>query len=1371
MKQNENPKRSGHLDYLLTAYVFDSISLAGRNEVEAHLAECAECRSQLELLRQTLGLAEQALDGGGTEYVFEERRRARVLEAARRRGTLPRVQWGWKLSMVAALFMVTALVALLNSAAHKPAPIASAPAAASKAYAEAEEVYHRTDYDTDGVLEYSGKGNGKKQDAFAVEKSKDVEILGKVQKREAQLQQKGEALPMTPVAENTTEAQSPAAAPDSGRRSFAFGAGQNPAIKEEAQEGLSDREKEINAPAVAAALPTPPPPPGAMRGGSLDNGLTAVKPEPKSESKSESKSVAAGGASLATDELRVELKPSAEFAVKIPAPSDAPVYAVPAENAKLAPSFTPANTYQYAISGVTAENKTANSDPVWMKNHPRHVEMPPASTPATPPQNGNWKADGQITIDSRGGAKKNPAPEKPSAPAADAKLKFNEARDRELQDLTKLSSAAEEKNEYGFEFGRRKELAIAAKDEAIRKQEEIIKLEREFTERLQEAKDQLANQSEEMALRNSRMTARNSEVVAKLGKEIGDLEKKMSSLDGKMTVVPSGGAVGGDANGKPVATQPHIEDAGVEFQNLDPNALVGDFGDVRRLGAPTGPVQLRETADVIIPKDILEKAELGDHFETISPDRPDTNSFFGSRDKKGDASQALNYGLAFDDAQKGPGIVPKVVEKEVESKYGPNSRGRTRDKVIIRQSEQTPPGNTETERRVAGRYITPDAPPKVVNGTVAVIDEALESTEGLPSSGNSKAGYLFGEVSGGGGIIERRLEELTDVGGEPNPSTVGGAFGMRGKSKSATNVNAADNLGKELDQVVQDANGQLHWKESAGRNGDVDEHSVAPPTRLSARNRTPGNAAVDLDTFEYLLRGYRHLRTENPKLTWNEFLRRPASVPAVARTDDGLDEDAYIEKYGTRPFVDCARDHLSTFGLDVDTASYTLARSRLNQNELPDPESVRVEEFLNYFKQPYTVAGQDAFGVFAEAAPSPFDSAQRLSMPGQVTSGTLKALSAPAELLKIGIKSRDARADERKPAMLTFVIDTSGSMTKQDRLDLVRAALKSLVEKLNAEDAISIIGFNDQAELCLPRTQARQKQRILDAIDALTSKGGTNVEAGLTMAYRLADESYSPDAVNRVILCSDGVANVGAKGPDEILKLVKVFAGRGIDLCTVGFGMGKYNDQMMVKLADSGNGSCHFVDSRAEAEKIFSEQLPPHLSVLARDAKAQVEFNPDVVERYRLLGYEKRKIADKDFRNDKIDAGEVAHSTLITVLYEIQRKPSSHGALGKVFLRWKDAGYRHQPVVERNYPLSEGIVAADLQHASPQLRFLACVGRFAELLRGSKWAQDGSYGAVIAQLDQLPGDFRQREDWKEMRDLVARAQQLSVKKWAAELGR
>jgi Ca-activated chloride channel family protein len=378
------------------------------------------------------------------------------------------------------------------------------------------------------------------------------------------------------------------------------------------------------------------------------------------------------------------------------------------------------------------------------------------------------------------------------------------------------------------------------------------------------------------------------------------------------------------------------------------------------------------------------------------------------------------------------------------------------------------------------------------------------------------------------------------------------------------------------------------------------------------------------------------------------------------------------------------------------------------------------------------------------------------------------------DLVKIGIKSRDPRPDERKAAALTFVVDTSGSMARADssgreRVELIRVALKALVEALQPEDSVCLVTFSDQARLALPRTQARFASRILDALDRLEPGGATNVEAGLEMGYRMADEAYSAEAINRVIFCSDGVANVGAEGPEQMLKLVKTFAGRGIDLNAIGFGMGKYNDRVLQELADRGNGQYHFVNTPEEAQKVFREQLPPNLDTLARDAKAQVDFDPAVVKRYRLLGYEKRKIADADFRNDKIDAGEVTHSTLVTALYEIERQPGAHGSLGKIFLRWKDAALPHRPVVERNYPLSEGLIASTREAAAPNLRFLACVAEFAELLRGSRWAQDGSYAAVFKELNKLPADFRVKPEWDEVRKLVWQAHVLSMREWLGAL--
>ena len=555
---------------------------------------------------------------------------------------------------------------------------------------------------------------------------------------------------------------------------------------------------------------------------------------------------------------------------------------------------------------------------------------------------------------------------------------------------------------------------------------------------------------------------------------------------------------------------------------------------------------------------------------------------------------------------------------------------------------------------------------------------------------------------------------------------------------------------------------------------------IEPNDEVQSRSNERAQIAVSptsLNSAELSLRGYRALRDENPKLTLAQFFRRPDVVHPVPLTDEGLDEDDYVTKYGTRPFVDCARDHLSTFGLDVDTAAYTLARAALRSEKLPDPGSVKVEEFLNYFKQDYQVQGDEAFGVFAESAQSPFvDSPLQPRDATPLASALNESNLHSRELLKIGIKSRAARPGERKPAMLTFVVDTSGSMSKPagvykdvTRLGLVKQSLTALVEALHPDDAVSIVGFRDQAELVLPRTQASQKQRILDAIDSMSARGSTNVETGLNLGYRMADEAYATNAVNRMILFSDGVANVGEKGPDEILKLVKIFAARGIDLSTIGIGMGKINDPMMRTLADNGNGSCHFADTLAEAQTILTQKLPPHLNVLARDAKVQVDFDSDTVKSYRLLGYEKRKIADKDFRNDKIDSGDVTHDTLVTVFYEIVRQSGVHGALGKVYLRWKDAGSPRLEVVERNYPLEQGIYAGPANKATPDFRFLACVARFAELLRDSKWTRHGSYAEVLAELDRLPNEFKSKPECQEVRDLVSRAQRLSVAKWKTEI--
>ncbi|MCZ6795780.1 MAG: von Willebrand factor type A domain-containing protein, partial [Planctomycetota bacterium] len=503
------------------------------------------------------------------------------------------------------------------------------------------------------------------------------------------------------------------------------------------------------------------------------------------------------------------------------------------------------------------------------------------------------------------------------------------------------------------------------------------------------------------------------------------------------------------------------------------------------------------------------------------------------------------------------------------------------------------------------------------------------------------------------------------------------------------------------------------------------------------------------------LRDYTYFRSLDPHLTTEQFRARRLRVAPPSVGDDGLGREGFRQRYGVNPFVATRTDAESTFGLDVDTASYALARGQLRANRLPPKESVRVEEFVNSFPEEVVVSPDEVFAVSSEGGPAPF--------------------GAGLELLKISVKSRTLRPGERRDAVLTFCVDTSGSMARGVRsgapssLDLARDTLKLLVGQLQPADRVTLVAFGANAFVLLPQTPVRERERILSAVDSLAATGGTNVEAGLDLAYRLADETLQRRGENRVILLSDGVANVGARGPEEILRKVKVFSARGIHLSAVGFGEGGDGDAMLQKLADSGGGNYHHVDSLKEAGKVFADNLPRTLQVLAEDAKIQVHFDKDVVQHYRLLGYEKRDIADKDFRNDRIDAGEVGPGSTVTVLYEVLRHPAAAGSLGKVTLRYRDTGTRR--VEERQFDIPPGVLARRLEETTDRFRFVAAVAELAELLRESYYARDGSLTEVLRLLGSLSPAYRERPDVREVVELTARARMLSVTRLAREAAR
>jgi Ca-activated chloride channel family protein len=458
----------------------------------------------------------------------------------------------------------------------------------------------------------------------------------------------------------------------------------------------------------------------------------------------------------------------------------------------------------------------------------------------------------------------------------------------------------------------------------------------------------------------------------------------------------------------------------------------------------------------------------------------------------------------------------------------------------------------------------------------------------------------------------------------------------------------------------------------------------------------------------------------------------------------------FFEHYGVNPFIDTEDDHLSTFAMDVDTASYTVARRYVNEGHLPPKDAVRVEEFVNYFAQSYPgpEEGEGAFAIHLEGAPSAFGGENYY-------------------LMRVGIQGKRIPDEDRKDAVLTFVIDVSGSMDRENRLGLVKRALRLLVEELRPTDKVGIVVYGSTAYPVLEPTSAEDVDRILRAIDQLRPDGSTYAEAGLREGYRMASSAYEPGAINRVILCSDGVANVGKTGADSILKVIAEYADGDITLSTVGFGLGNYNDVLMEQLADKGNGNYAYVDTLDEARRIFVENLTGMLQVIAKDSKIQVDFNPEVVSRYRLLGYENRAVADDDFRNDEVDAGEVGAGHSVTALYEVKFHKDANAEPGRaltVHVRYQDPDDGQVSEVAREFWRDD--FQASFEEASPMFRLTAAVAEYAEILRESYWAQEGNLDAVLAVAQfaggALAADEALEKEVAEFVWLVAKAKNLAT---------
>jgi Ca-activated chloride channel family protein len=440
-----------------------------------------------------------------------------------------------------------------------------------------------------------------------------------------------------------------------------------------------------------------------------------------------------------------------------------------------------------------------------------------------------------------------------------------------------------------------------------------------------------------------------------------------------------------------------------------------------------------------------------------------------------------------------------------------------------------------------------------------------------------------------------------------------------------------------------------------------------------------------------------------------------------------------------QPLVDTRRDHLSTFGLDVDTASYTQARQSITNGSLLPVDAIRVEEFVNFFKQDYPTPKGIAFGIYADGAPSPFGDEN-------------------LDLLRFGIQGYREDEDTRKPRHLTFVIDASGSMGDAGKLDLVKQTLGVLLSRLGSRDEIAIVAYNTHAWRVLGATSVYYRSWIESLIDQLSPSNSTNLAEGLRLGYQLADQSFDRQAVNRVILCTDGVANTGETDASSILEMIHEYAGREITLTALGVGMGDYNDALLEQLADQGNGNYAYIDDLDEARRLFVDKLASTLDVIAMNAKVQVDFNPDVVASFRQMGYEDRAIADQNFRNDAVDAGEIGAGHSVTALYQVRLKPGTAGRIATVQLRWEDP-QTHQ-VKEINGNFNTWDLAARFDDASPRFQLDVIAAYFAGLLRSSNWAWSAPWESLESYAWQVVRQLPEDRDVQELATLIGQAQNI-----------
>jgi Ca-activated chloride channel homolog len=484
----------------------------------------------------------------------------------------------------------------------------------------------------------------------------------------------------------------------------------------------------------------------------------------------------------------------------------------------------------------------------------------------------------------------------------------------------------------------------------------------------------------------------------------------------------------------------------------------------------------------------------------------------------------------------------------------------------------------------------------------------------------------------------------------------------------------------------------------------------------------------------------------------------PAYMPAPPRPIEPPQSTAQYTRFDDRPWQRVAEAPVSTFSASVDTGSYANVRRFLNRGALPPRDAVRVEELVNYFGYDYAAPAANAatpFAVDARLVASPWN--------------------AERGLLRIAVKGQDLAKQSLPPANLVFLVDVSGSMNPQDRLPLVRSALHLLTKQLRPQDRVAIVSYASGTRVVLEATPGDKKDAIHAAIDTLSAGGGTYGEAGIRLAYAQARAGFIDEGINRVLLATDGDLNIGVTSADELKTLVQGERKRGVSLTALGVGDSNYNEALMKKLADVGDGSYHYLDTLQEAHKVLVNEMTSTLAVIAQDLKLQIEFNPALVQEYRLIGYELNNLKREQFNDDKVDAGDIGAGHTVTALYEIiptgakgtvdplrygegkDAKPTDPHTkeLAWLKLRYKPPGQAESRLVQ--LPITKTAAWPALDKADADLRFAVAVAAWGQWLRGG--TQIGDYGpkqiAALAH-DARGGDrYGHRAEFERLVELSA----------------